>query len=143
MTETPSECHEFDWVQVRSDCTVGKVFERLEEGVKGDLEKLCKCESYQAQRVRHVIHEKSKKFGIVRDTVGGVFFNRLDNTIKVTRVTPNGGKTTMMELSLVLNDKGECRLVDEADEVRSAWWLWQVRRRALEEIFFDSVRMRD
>ena len=137
MAETASEHREFNWVEARSNCTVDKVFERLKEEFENDLDELRKCRPDRALGLNYVTQETGM-FGIESHPYG-VLFDRTRSTIEVSRYTRLGERTLVMRLSIVLNDKGECMLVDETDETRKACWPWQIRRRALEELFFELV----
>ena len=66
-----------------------------------------------------------------------VMFEKSVSNIEVNQVMMHtGDRTSLMKLSVVLDDEGECRLVDEAGE---ALLSWQVRRGALEKVFFGAV----
>ena len=134
MVEQPGERHEFDWVQVRSDCTAEKVFERLKAEVKHDLEELYRCNPGRMRSLGYVTPEP-KIFGIAAQP-DGVFFDLMSKTIEVKRVAARlGDQELMMRLSVEFNDKGECMLVDGDGK---SWLRWQVRRHALEGMFFGT-----
>ena len=136
MAETLGEHHEFDWVQAMSSCTVEKVFECLKKEVEGDLEKLQSC---NPERARGLVYEPSKDektFSIKYNTNPyGMYFVLSGSTIVVERYTAKSDIEPIMKLSVELNDEGECMLVDGEGK---SWLRWQVRRQALEGIFFGA-----
>lgn len=123
----------FDWVRALSECSVGAVFETLRQQVKRDVE------IRQGLRTEHVhygfqfISTSTNSFSVmvegnkVHDTV---WFERKENEIAVH------GEEGIPSFSgtLTLNADGECRVKVEDSEYE----LWQIRKMALERLFFRS-----
>ena len=134
MPETAQEHCDFKWVKVRASWTVASAFDRLREGVTSDLEELRSCEPRQAEGLERG-RDEGTFFNLACENRGfGVAFKKLRDAIEVSRYERND-EMTLMKLSVVLTDEGECRFKDEGGEV---WWPWQVRQQALEELFFGA-----
>ena len=123
---------EFDWVEARSNCTVIEVFKQLTEAVEEDLASYGRRHPGMAQACEF------KKCGADRFYVGRlqshrVVFERTDSQIVIVRWAYMGAAEPLMALTVQLNDKGKCVLIDEQ---QIAWKPWQVRRKALEKTLF-------
>jgi len=124
---------DFDWVKARAACSIAVVFKELQMGVKADVEIANALPGREGQ-FKVADGGDSDHFAVVRDQPRG-------NTDSVEFVR-SGGRITAahsrtkakVEATLTLNDDGECRLKVNGKEVGQ----WQFRRKALEDLFFDS-----
>ena len=127
----------FDWVAERGGCSVRQMFEQLRLVIAQDVEAINKHIRPMDERPRSFkIAEDKKTIKVYEDdphfdSGPSVLFLLKGNVIKV-----KDGETgqSLFELSITLNDAGECRFTIGGEERDS----WQVRRKALEGIFFRS-----
>ena len=120
----------FDWVTERSSCSLPKVFKTLRLQVEEDVK------SRNALRPNNSpyefsIAENAGDFTVTlqaKDVRQSVIFSLGEHAISVRDDKGN----PMLDVSLTFTDEGKCRL-NVNDQQRE---LWQVRRMALEELFF-------
>jgi hypothetical protein len=121
-----------DWVEVRAECSPEHVFKELEQEVRADVVKM----NTRAHGERFKVSTLARSFSVV-DVVGGgdiksVEFEVTKNGIfKITR----SGKPSI-EAALTLNNEGLCKLKIRPTE--EELYRWQVRRLALEDLFFGA-----
>jgi hypothetical protein len=124
------DASKFNWVTERSECSPPKVFKALRLQVEEDVK------TRNAQRPNNSPYIFSVKEDISDFTVlleakelrKSVTFTLAEHAILVRDDKGNQS----FEVTFVFNDKGECRLTVNGSERDS----WQVRRMALEELFF-------
>ena len=120
----------FDWVTLRSACTLAKVFATLRQQVEEDVK------TRNSQRPKHAAYEFS-----VADDIGAftVFLKATDVSRSVSfklnehavAVQDDQG-SSKCQVRLHFTDAGECRLrVDDQERE-----YWQIRRMALEDLMF-------
>ena len=120
----------FDWVTERSSCSLPKVFKTLRSQVEEDVK------SRNALRPNNSpyefsIAENAGDFTVrleSKDLRQSVIFSLSEHAISVRDDKGN----PMFDVSLTFTDEGKCRLTVN-NQPRE---LWQVRRMALEELFF-------
>jgi len=120
----------FDWVTERSSCSLPKVFKTLRLQVEQDVK------SRNALRPNNSpyefsIAENAGDFTVLlksKDVRQSVIFSLAEHAISVR----DDKGTPMFEVTLTFTDEGKCRL-NVNNQPRE---LWQVRRMALEELFF-------
>jgi hypothetical protein len=116
-----------DWIAARAKCSIEQVFESLRGQVKKDVE----ARNLLPDHSRFNVHFSGDTFTVMRGDGGGlksVVFALPGKYIEIQ----NGDRQVLFTASLTLNDAGECKLKVDERELE----LWQVRRRALEELFF-------
>jgi hypothetical protein len=122
---------DLDWVRARADCSLHKVFERLVSGVKDDVASRQELARELDQGIHFAVTEDHERRLLVtrnlRGTVSTVEFILGPSEI----VVEEDGLQTLTATA-GLNEKGECTLQVEGTE----WEPWQVRRMALEGLFF-------
>ena len=128
---------DFNWVKARVDCSLAVEFGRLNFSAKSNVE--CRNETLPRNNAVEFSHhnDSDQQFEVSRTPVGGlvgrkyeVIFLRRNNHLLIRDNFLN----LSYELTLTLNDDGECRFrIDGKGEFKR----WQVMRRALEPIFFD------
>jgi hypothetical protein len=119
----------FDWVTERSLCSLPKVYEKLRLDIQRDV------------KTRNALRSPTEQY--VFETVGnGGSFAVLLHANKVHKsitfslgdkcIEVQNENAKMFDATVGLNDDGECMLLVNGQERR----LWQVRKLALEQLFF-------
>jgi hypothetical protein len=120
----------FDWVTVRSACTLPKIFATLRQQVEEDVK------TRNSQRPNYAIYEFSVADDIdaftvflrAKDLSRSVIFKLNEHAIAVQ----DDQGSPKFQVRLHFTDSGECRLrVDDQERE-----YWQVRRMALEDLMF-------
>jgi hypothetical protein len=128
---------EFDWVEKRFHCSLGEVFENLRAEVDGDVRKRQELLD-PSERSFWTFNFRSSDRSFTawvrsRDTdVHKTVEFRLEAThISIRRPEP----AKIILASVTLNNEGRCilKIVDEEYE------RWQLRKLALEDLFFNFV----
>jgi hypothetical protein len=124
----------FDWVTARSSCSLPKVFQELRLQAEGDVK------TRNGLRPNNSPYEFSVKDNVNEFTVlleakvegkdvhRSIIFSLTEHAILVQ----DERGTQMFEVTLTLNEQGECKLTAGGKERD----FWQVRRMALEELLF-------
>ena len=124
---------DFDWVTARSQCSVAKMFEELRLGVESDVVTRNALRHVE-DRVHFIFTKSGGKFSVARDAAAE------DNPVSVDFYLSNGairieGTTAHFAIIATLNNEGECKpMIAELDGAELE--LWQVRRKALEGLFW-------
>jgi hypothetical protein len=122
----------FDWVTARSSCSVPKVFKELMLQVEEDVKTRNALRPANSP-YEFSVAENGSDFTVLleaKDVRKSVTFGIGEHAISVRDDKGN----QMFDVTLTLNDKGECRL-NVNGEGRD---LWQVRRMALEGLLFGG-----
>jgi hypothetical protein len=128
--KTGKNAPKFDWVTERSSCSLPKVFKTLRLQVEEDVK------SRNALRpdnspYEFSVTEDTGDFTVLlkaKDLRQSVIFSLTEHAISVR----DDKSSPMFDVSLTFTDEGKCRL-NVNNQQRE---LWQVRRMALEELFF-------
>jgi hypothetical protein len=130
--------NDFDWVTARNGCSIRKVFETLRLQIENDIK--IRNESLQSDQKRHYGYS----YGIAT-AVGGfrVFLEGvvgMHQTVAFS-ITQKGSilasdeeGNTVIEGTPTISDDGKCRLKVNGQERE----LWQIRKMALEDLFFHT-----
>ena len=121
-----------DWVKERSECSIMKVFETLKLQVKEDMEQRNKLLP-SGSHYNFIMTQHDNAFVVMsqsNEKNKGVAFELVGSVIQVN--DRNGNEK--FSATLTLNDDGECK-VKIRDQERE---LWQMRRAALEDLFFNT-----
>ena len=132
----------FNWVEARAECSVMKVFKRLAFGIKADLDTINRIQG-EAARDSHnppdrnlEVNASDARIEITRtiksQTMNSVEFVREKSSIRVTSDFSGGPKFLA---SPSLSTDGHCVAIVDGCELE----LWNVRRKALDELFFGAV----
>jgi hypothetical protein len=137
--ETPHQTNQpdkdkskFNWVTERSNCSLPKIFQTLRAQVEEDVK------ARNGLRPANAPYEFSVEVNgtdfsavlVAGDVRSSVNFVLADHGILVR----GGQGNQMFEVSLNFTPEGQCKLIVN-DEPRE---LWQVRRLALEDLFFHA-----
>jgi hypothetical protein len=130
---------DFDWVAVRSQCSAKQMFEQLRLGIKQDVESANKAIHQNPHRDPgrgFKIAENNRTIKVFFDNPFGegisVLFTLAGNVIRVSDGETN---QPIFNTGIGLNAEGECRFKIGDKECDS----WEVRRKALEEMFFKET----
>jgi len=120
---------DFDWVRARAKCSSVEVFERLRLQVKADIEVRNKLLADQRGAFSMVEPENKPSFSVIlcSNPLLGITFNLVEE-----KITVDHKGHPLFESTLTLCDDGQCRVKIKEQERE----LWQMRRMALEELFF-------
>ena len=123
---------DFDWVTERANCSVEKVFRSLELGAKSDVDRR-NASRKEGETIKWNTASSGNRFSVFRD--GGDWKPKSIEFIRDAEgVLVEEDGVQAFYASLTINDNGHCRLRVEKRELEE----WQVRRRALEDLFFQS-----
>lgn len=128
------------WVNARKECSLQNVFKVLGDGCKADvrdaLQALIPAHSHRTYA--YDLHSNGK-FSVTRcedamlsGPCDSVDFEIVGHEIVVTHMFATAGKNELLRASLTLNNDGECKMLVDGQELEQ----WQVRRMALEKLFF-------
>jgi hypothetical protein len=126
------EPKKFDWVTERSSCSLPKVFHTLLLQVEEDV-KTRNALRPQNSPYEFSIEENGSDFKVLlkaSDLSNGVVFTLAEHGILVR----GGEGNQMFEITLNFSLDGKCHLVVNDQQLG----FWQVRRMALEELFFHG-----
>jgi len=129
---------DFDWVSAQAECTPSALFERLRAGVQQDVERRNALVELE-DGARFEFSEDSEAFDVTR--LEGARFGdaRIAALVRFERVGRRinvHGEDVDVDFTAVpaLDQSGQCRLV-----VGEALYTeWEIRRMALELLFFDE-----
>ena len=138
---------DFDWVVAQSKCSAASMFARLQSGVKEDVRRrnglglLGRDDGWTFE-----FHVDGEEFEVSRVEASGVT-ESMDSTLALVRFERTGrrihvhGDGVDVEFTAVvsLDVTGVCRLV-----VGEAMYSeWEIRRMALEQLFFEEEEVSD
>jgi hypothetical protein len=127
MNEVPET---LDWVTKLSRCSLSAIFEKLKTEIQTD----CEIKNSLKDSPYHFsTNDSGTVFNVYRD--GGrkrqfVFLKLINDKIAVH----DQQHIPQFEITVSLNDAGECKPKVNGQERE----LWQVRRMALEKLFFEN-----
>ena len=131
MTNIPAK---FDWVNARSACSLDQAFEELRLGVEEDIKAINTLRKYSDETGYRLTRNNSGDVFNVRrngSVKPAVTFSIRANQIEIA----DDASSRKHFVDLTLNDEGRCKLKIGDEEFEH----WQVRRRALEKLFFPST----
>src|ERR1700730_4960936 len=130
----------FDWVKERSECSLERVFHLFAEVVDSDVKSANALKrggakfQVKSQAIGKIMVMRTRPVGSTAE-MAGVTFELMENHINVSK---RRSKSTEAEAFFSffpsLNLEGEClvRVEGESEMLK----LWQVSRKALEDLFF-------
>jgi hypothetical protein len=120
----------FAWVSERAKCTTLLVFKEIEIGVNDDIKEINSLRSKDSLEFRIVSNNNGDCFEVFRDkdAARSIIFRLINDEISIS----NRSGDLTFSATLALNNKGQCRLNVNGEELEQ----WQVRRKALEGLFF-------
>jgi hypothetical protein len=125
---------QFDWVHVRSECSLPNIFKELEQGVRDDLEAAQSLVPPRNELKFSLAKASTKRFSAVRvDDPMRAISNAVDFVCARDKIEVYDTSNQLLySATLTLNNEGKCRLLVSDTELTQ----WQFRRIALEKLFF-------
>jgi hypothetical protein len=123
---------ELDWVDARCKCSLYEMYKRLRNEVKEDVKKRNDLRK-EGERVRFEFGaESAKGFSVFREGLSGP--TCIDFAISETEMSVAMRDQVILSATATVNDEGRCMFVVKGKELEN----WQVRKLALEELFFSK-----
>lgn len=134
MTEGKKKPSDFDWVTEREKCSLKEVFEALRLGIREDVDTRNSTLSDDPDTATLKIAEAA---GTIRVYWHDVYSPSLSQkfaefALKKQNITVTNQDGVLFEAFVGLNDEGDCKVKISGKELD----VWQVRRRALEQLMF-------
>ena len=123
---------EVDWVKARAECSLPKVFLRLTTGAKSDVTVRGEIAKANGEKVTFEASCEGKSLLVTRTESALVV--KVEFALKQDAIVVQGNKVDFKAVA-GLNTIGDCTLEVEGVELA----LWQVRRKALEKLLFDTI----
>jgi hypothetical protein len=127
---------ELDWVKARHECSLVQAFKTLELGIQSDIDAINALIQPGIQ-MKFYLAAHGKRFSVVCE-VNGTPSHSIDFGLKDDEIVIGENNAVIFTARLTLNNAGACKLQVNGDELEQ----WQVRRKALENFFFDKNRGR-
>ena len=121
----------FDWITARAECSAVTVFEKLKQLVQKDVHAINERHKGHGVFVKF-ISEHSNKFAVTATHERDFQKKTVDFTLANEEIVIKGVGEQSFTVTVGLGGDGECRAKIDGQE----YDLWQVRKRALEELFF-------
>jgi hypothetical protein len=135
MSDTISP-ENLNWVQARADCSLQNIFKALELGAREDVEQMMSRLGSHDQ-IKFSVVPGNKRFSVIRidDPMTSISiavdFIYARDEITVQTVS-NDQCGVLFTVGITLDNNGRCKLKVKDAELEQ----WQVRRMALERLFF-------
>lgn len=125
----------FDWVTARAECNAKTVFNQLMQEIDEDVKRL-----ETAARIRVNIFQPDFGYAdrriVSRSGSDSIAFERDNSRILIERLCQKDKTATnIMTLTVTIDSDGDCVMVDDDGAVFKSW---QVRMRALDDMFFPK-----
>ena len=124
---------ELDWVKERAGCTIKRMFSLLHQAVEEDVKNVnqtCKFPEYYAFVI--ILSQDGESFSVRRAETTRPFV-RFAIDRDIIKVSDDAG-IRRLEYRIVLSDEGRCQLTENGTPLEQ----WQVRKTALEGLFFPA-----
>jgi hypothetical protein len=129
----------FDWVRERAECCAATMFEKLKMLIASDVEAINEVRKKDAAYISFkFVSGHSERFAVTA-THEESFHRSVAFTLYKGEILVTGpdGDGTMFTVTVGLSDEGDCRCRISGQE----YDLWQIRKKALEELFFRNFRV--
>jgi hypothetical protein len=126
---------ELEWVTAKATCTIEKMFEQLYQEVGDDVAAINSFRKFPEEKGFKVEQSgREYSFTIKRAEAIRPFvkFAIVRDCINISTDADKKGR----EYHITLNDEGRCKLTENGEEREQ----WQVRRAALEPLFFPPAQ---
>jgi hypothetical protein len=127
----------FDWVTAQAACTAALMFQRLMDGARADVDRRNGATFGRKDNWRFEFHEDESGFEVARhsgtSSKEGAFvtFQREGPRIEIS----GDGVDVQITAVVGINAHGDCRYYVGEGEYLG----WEVRKQALDQLFFDHV----
>jgi hypothetical protein len=132
IPDMASKSTNFNWIKARADCSVAQVFKQLELGARNDVEAANEQRKSEEHHVFSVSAEPGR-FSVVRGS-RNVHPVSVDFSLEGEEIAACVGNEIKLTATITLNNEGRCMLKVNDEELEQ----WQVRRTALEDLFFGK-----
>ena len=134
MSDSPKDS-DFNWVKARHECSIEFEFECLRRDIEASQDVRMR-QLGEEREAEIIVKSKPDLISVqLRNGRGGIAPCVVFHLERGKIVVRPLGSAAPFELTLTLNNEGECRFrIDGEGEHRR----WQVLRRALEELLFDE-----
>ena len=122
---------DLDWVRARVACSLHTVFARLIAGVKSDLAARQEVSRDLDQGIHFAISTEDDRNLVVSRNLRGTV-STVEFSLGPTEIVIGEDGIPIFTATVALNEAGDCTLVIDGNEME----MWQVRRMALEGLFF-------
>jgi len=120
---------DFKWVEARLNCCVEKVFAQLQAGVTNDVAEINVASSTEGTKFEVSPH--GNRFLVLREGKG---VRKVEFVIDKNVISVLAEDKPHFSAAPTMNPQGKCVLIVNGQEFE----LWQVRRMALERLFFGE-----
>jgi hypothetical protein len=127
---------ELNWVKARHECSLVQAFKTLELGVESDIDSI-NALIQPGVMLKFYLAKNGKRFSAVCE-VNGTPSHSVDFGLKDDDIVIAENNVVKFTARVTLNNVGACKLQVNGEEMEQ----WQVRRKALENFFFDKNRGR-
>jgi hypothetical protein len=122
----------FEWVKARASCSLAQVFKDLELGAKADVDVMKKLYPHEANSFFITSGRSLFSVNRITDTMTSAS-QSVDFELSKEITIRDGDKC--LHAGITLNNDGQCKLKIADAELDE----WQVRRMALERLFFGPL----
>lgn len=137
MQQSDRKPPDFDWITTRQKCSLRQMFEELRVAIEKDLA-IANGLLKKGAGLEFKMAGTTDRFRVYIQSpyldTGGI---AIAIALSPKSILVHDGATgaVQFEIGIGLNDDGDCRFIVQGKELDS----WQVRRRALEDMFFVKV----
>jgi hypothetical protein len=137
MTEANKKPPNFDWVSARQDCSLKEVFEALRLGIREDVETRNSALPDNPDKATLKTAEHGKTIRVYWQDMYQQFDHLfVEFALTAQSLTARDDENLLFEASIGLNDEGDCKVYILGKQ----YDLWQIRRKALEQLMFKIPR---
>lgn len=130
MEEVP---HELDWVKERASCTIQKMFSQLQLAIDEDIKSINQIRKLPEHSAFETSMSSDGESFLVKRSEAIRPFVRFAIEGDSIKVSDDAG-ALKLEYRIILSNEGRCKLTEHGSELEQ----WQVRKTALEGLFFPS-----
>ncbi len=125
---------ELEWVKERAKCSTLEMFKRLELGALADVDVINSLRSPD-DHIKFSVTRQGDRFSVLRESDIQNKNASVDFALNHGIIDISDGDTVHFSALVTLNNDGECRLLVNGEGLEQ----WQVRRKALENLFFSEI----
>jgi hypothetical protein len=137
MNQANRKPPDFDWVTERANCSLRQMFEKLKLEIASDVESRNEHLSARSSvRKISIANHGTRMKVFVDDPYGEIIHKAVLVVLGREYVEIRDGETNaeVFKVGIGMNDEGDCRFLVDGQQYDS----WQIRRKALEGLFFGQ-----